>query len=366
MRGKKLAIWTGTLAVVVVIIIIANVLGNREASDKARAFFPEFKEENCSAFMIADKSDTVMIKRKGDIWVVAAEAPGKQMNISASPLGDKAESGEESTEQKQTQKTAQKREPAKEYPADSASVQAVMEKLAAMKRDDLISQNPEKQSLFEVDSAKGIYVEVWDRQGESLGAFRIGKSGPDWSSHYVRKVGSDNVYSVRGSIRYSFFADDERWRDKTVVKFDRTAAERIALVKKGGMQIVLEKEADTTGAAKWVIAVPEQHKAKTDEVNNLLNALSNYKATGWEESPEVTDSSAGFTNPELKATVTLRGGAEKVLLVGKKADEGEKWWVTSSDRRDAIMLVGNHSVEKLDKSLEELKAPAEVKAEEEE
>jgi len=336
MNTKKLITLAAVLAVIVALIIAANQLGSRKPSAKSLAFFPKFSEQTCSSILIVEKADSVRIRKKGDVWIVAPFAS----DAGTAPVMAGTEPEAAGT--------------GVEYPADSASIATALEKLTGMKRDDLISQNPEKQSLFEVDSARGIYVEAFDEKQKSYGGFYIGKSGPDYSSHYVRLVGSNDVYSVSNSIRYSFFADRKRWRDKLVVSFDRGQAEKIVIAKQAGNTFVIDKSTDTSGQARWSLSTPQQAPAKTQAMDDLLNTLSNFRCADYEENAALADTAMGFGAPELVVTVTLSGGTEKKVVVGKMKEPEKKFWVRTPDRKFTY-LFDEWNISKLDKNIGDLK-----------
>jgi hypothetical protein len=342
MKSRNLIISAAVLVVIVAIIVVSNILSTKMPSETSLSFFPAFTEASCSSFLIVDKSDSIRVRRKGDVWVVAPRTSqaGQEQGI-GSALDSLGEPPSAST--------------GKEYPADSASVQSVLEKIAGLKREDLISENPEKQPLFEVDSASGIYVEAWNDKGTSVASFRLGKSGPAWGTTFVRRIGSDKVYCAGGSIRHAFFADSKRWRDKTIMRFPQEQAEKVTLAKKGGHTIELAKSTDTTGAAQWNLTAPDRAKAKSGTVDALVQAMAHFTCSEYEESDTLDDGAMGFDDPELSVTVVLADGATRQLTVGAAKGDTKKYWVRSEDRPGFTYLVSDYSIKKLDKNVAELK-----------
>lgn len=84
----------------------------------------------------------------------------------------------------------------------------------------LVSTNPEKQSVFQVDSL-GTLVRVFER-GTEKAAFTIGKPGPVWTDTYVRRDGSTDVLVAQGPLSYIFAKSPKDWRDHTIFKTDET------------------------------------------------------------------------------------------------------------------------------------------------
>lgn len=358
MKTKNLLTWVGVFVVVVVVVIVAGMLRNRRPSDEAQKFFPKLSESDIAKVMVATKSDTAVVHRKGDIWVVG-EAEAAAAEAAVGGLASLADSTAADT----ARATDAEPVPAalREYPADSAAVTSMLEKITTMKKDILASTKADKQSMYEVDSAGGTYVKMWNAKGEPAGAFYIGKnSSAGWSSHYVRMDGSNKVYSVRGSIKYAFKSNNKDWRDKSVTKFPKTSAKRITLAKKGGTTIVIEKNTDSTGTPYWAMTTPVEHKAKQDKVDEIINTLSDMKCTGWETDTDLSEDSLGFVEPELTVSVMLDGGAERTVRIGNKKGSESKFWVRTPSREGVTFLVSSYSIDKLDIGIDELKAPEET------
>lgn len=349
MKTKNIIILGVVFIIIVGIIFLSEQLGSKKTGSKSNFFFPGFTSTNCSAFRISDSNGSIKIQKKGDLWVVGSTEKTDEKKEETPEGSSILDKNDTLAKAKVTAAEA-----LKEYPADSASVTALLEKISGMKKDALISQNRDKQALFEVDTAKGLKVEVWDSKNKSLGCFLIGKNGPDWSSHYVRMMGSDDVYNVFGSIKYSFFTDKNRWRDKTVMKFDKSLAKKIAIAKKDSGTIVLERTVDTTGISRWNITQPVQAPADSGIVTRIVSDLAQLTTSNWEESSEISDSAMGFTAPDLAVAVDLDNGDQKTIMVGRKKGETSEKWVRTTDR-DAVFLMYESRFSDLSKPLADFK-----------
>jgi len=357
---KKLYILGIVLVAIVGIIIISETIGSQRPSKKARAFFPGITADALSAVKIADNKDTVKVMRKGDVWVVTRvkKAMAEEQKATAEGAIPETPAGQE-------QAAAEEVAVQDEYPVDSASIATLLEKLVTMKRDILVSKNPAKQETFEVDSAHGVLVEVWNAKGKSIGTFRIGKSGPDWSSNYVRTPGSNDVWAVSGSIKSAFFADLKRWRDKTIVKFEPSSVKTLTLTKKDTVSGVIstwsmERATDSLNNAVWTFTVPAGITAKSEEIEKIAEKLSKFKTADWEEDPAVSDSARGFLSPYLVVEAKLTNGETKKVVFGAKQSSGGKWYVKAEGKED-VFLVYEYSMRDFDKKLEDISnAPAPV------
>ncbi|HEX2956142.1 MAG TPA: DUF4340 domain-containing protein [Chitinispirillaceae bacterium] len=329
MSGKKMIFAVVAIVVAILVIVIGEKAGKQKPSDKSLLFFSGLAQKDIAALEMSDANGKVRIQRKGDIWILG-NAGAKSATPANPILGD----------------TAPAVADAHEFQADSASLVAVLEKIVAIKKDQLISTNVEKQSLFEVDSAKGILVDVFDQTGKSRGSFRLGKNGPDYSSCYLRMTGSNEVYMVGGNIRYSFFTDNKRWRDKTIIKFDQNTASNIAIMKKDGSKIVLGKD------STWSIKEPIQSPAKVSEIQTILSGLSRMTAADFDTLTQDSPS-AGFGSPELAVAITLNNNTVKSVIFGNK--NGSSQYYVKTDGKPHVYLVGESEFNKFNVAVDQLK-----------
>jgi hypothetical protein len=337
MKGKNLLY----LAIIVVVaisgIILSEKMSNQKPSEKSLDFFPGLSTRNISSIFIMNASDTIQVHRKGDIWVVSpasSQLIGKTGDVSKPVLGQ------------ETQNATSGRE----YPVDSGSIATALDKIVSMKKDVLISENPSKQALFEVDSSKGTFVEIRDVNGNIAGTVLIGKSGPDYNSNYVRMYKSNSVYNVLGSVGYALFSDEKRWRDKSIIKFDKASAKNIVLTKKDGTTISITK-ADSGNS--WKILSPVTDTAKADKVDEILSAMSTLNASDFEDSL-VSDSSMGLSQPEISVVVSLGNQNMKKLSIGVKKGTSSNYYV-KTEGKDATFLVSENDINRINKTVDDLR-----------
>lgn len=354
MNNKKLLTWIGIFVLVALVVTLAGILRNKRPNEKSLLFFPGLDETQIGSVLIVSKGDSVTIKRTGDVFVVAGIEEQATGGMAALGTGDSAAAS-----------PAELSPLDRDYPVDSASLASALEKITVMKKDELVSTNPEKQAMFEVNTDKGVYVEVTDVSGKRRGAIYVGKNAAGgWSSNYVRQDGSDDVYMVTGSVKHAFTTDKKRWRDKTITRFSKATATSLRLAKKDGTVITLSKTTDSTGTPIWNMTAPDQARADQGKVDEVVNTMATLNTTEWETDATLTDSAMGFAEPELRATVTLEGGVEHTVIVGTKEEKGDKFWVRTPAREGITFRVGNYNIDKLDKGIDELKATEEPATEE--
>ncbi len=338
MNSRKIAFYGTILIVIVGILALSQFLAHQKPSAKSLLFFPAYSDATVGALSITDQGGTVRLEKKSGTWSVVTQAT---QTSQASPLGQTpgvSPAGESAVPSVSS------------FPADSASMAIALEKIKEMKMDQLISDNIAKQEALEVDTLKGLLLQVWNDKGTLIGSVRIGKSGADYSSNFVRPVASNKVYSVGGSPRFAFFTDVKRWRDKSVLSFDKASVQKVSIQKKGGTLIELVKTADTTMV--WQVTGPSKvsTKAKQSEVDGLLETLSKFMCADVETDASLTDSAMGFTVPELIVTTELKNNDRPMITVGaKKTGPENQFWVRVSGK-SSVYLVSDMDIQKLDKN----------------
>lgn len=80
-------------------------------------------------------------------------------------------------------------------PAKKEDVENLIAAIGKMAASTLISDNPDKQSLFEVTD-QDLNVTFYDKAGKKLARFFAGKQASTYFSSYVRVEGSKQVYEV--------------------------------------------------------------------------------------------------------------------------------------------------------------------------
>jgi hypothetical protein len=159
------------------------------------------------------------------------------------------------------------------YRADESAVTAAISRGRKIEVRGLVSTNPEKQGVFQVDSA-GTFVQVFVR-GTPAAAFRIGKPGTTFNETYVRREGSADVLVGDGPLAYLFVKSPKDWRDRTVFKADRDKITSIRY-----------RYGDTTFTLAFSDSVwrVDSRRASPAAVQNLLGTLTQYLANDFLDS----------------------------------------------------------------------------------
>jgi Domain of unknown function (DUF4340) len=232
------------------------------------------------------------------------------------------------------------------YPADSAAAKAAFEGLGKMDVSDLVTQQPDKQAEFEVDDKSGVHLVV-KHDAKVLADFIVGKGVG--AGTMVRLAGSNDVWRASGITKFMYDKGPSDWRDKGIVTYLLTDAEKLDVAGKDGSKISLKKTGTKEGTEdKWEVVSSTVKIEKLDNsvANGMAMALSNWKTNDFADG--VTLTAAGLEPPSLTVTVGLKGGKSVALLVGGKKGEDELY-VKKADAPQ-IFLVKKYGIEKVNKA----------------
>jgi len=113
--------------------------------------------------------------------------------------------------------------------ADSSAVNNMVNSSAGMKVGNVISENPERQRDFLVDSINGNFVQFFNGD-QLLNSIIIGKMSNDYVHTYVRKPGSKEVYLSEGLLTYLFNRRRTQWLNRTILAFQPDNVKEIEFV----------------------------------------------------------------------------------------------------------------------------------------
>jgi hypothetical protein len=151
--------------------------------------------------------------------------------------------------------------------ADPAIVKQILSGLMKFEIRSLVSSNPEKQNLFQVDST-GTNLEVIERSGKALNII-AGKMGPTFSEIYFRLPESNDVYLGEGIESWLINKELKEWRDKTIMVMPIDTIQTVTY------QIGNKEYSFTRDSGGW------QSSDKTvdaNAINQMITSLSTMRA----------------------------------------------------------------------------------------
>ena len=322
MKTKQLLI-LGAIFVVLAIIVLLfeNPFEQSEYEKKvetATPLFPNFNKEQVVKIEITATGETTTLsKQDGSGWVVASMD---------------------------------------NYPADSEGVTELLTKVTEFKNTQRVSDNPEKQSEFEVDST-GVEAKLMDANDKVLAHLFVGKTTPGFLSSYVRPADSNDVYVAKGYLQSVFNKGTRTWKDRTIFSFNKGIVTQLNIV---SPEEIIELRLTAEGA--WEMIKPITAAVKTTEVDTLLTAFSELDTDDFAEAKD-TLAAYGLDTPQSTISAVLNDGTTATLHIGNE-EEGKLY--VKRDDKDTVFRLFKSNVDGLIKKSDTLKAeeaPAEAATE---
>ncbi len=310
MKAKQLVVLLSILGLLILLAIWQKreiIFKSRPQTEQSALLFPDFKPRQASRIQLTSPDRETVLVKQDDRWLVAT---------------------------------------ASNIPAATEYIAQLLDQTGQIKKGDLVSRQPEKFGIFEVDKS-GLTVKITDEGEKLIAHFYLGKQGPDFNSRYFRKEGSNDVFLINRSLRTTF--DREDWREKRVFDFDAQAALKLNL-EYDKQQFSLIK--DETG---WRLTQPEA-TAQQKVVAALLDNIGRLWRLDYLSAPEPAQ--YGLDKPWFKLRLGLADGNSYALLVGNKNTDGSAYYA----KREAeayIFTLPTHQVDGLKKKLADLKEKGE-------
>ena len=321
MKTKQLLILGAIFVVLaIVILLFENPFGQSEYEKKvetAMPLFPNFDAEQVMKIEITATGETTTLAKQNGSWVVASMD---------------------------------------NYLADSEGVTELLSKMTEFKNTQRVSNNPEKQAEFEVDST-GVEAKLMDANNKVLAHLFVGKTTPGFLSSYVRPANSNEVYVAQGYLQSVFNKDTRTWKDRTIFSFNKGIATQLNII---SPEETVELRLDAEGT--WQMLKPVVAVAKTTEVDTLLTTFSELDTDDFAEAKDEL-SEYGLDTPQSTISAVLNDGTTVTLHVGKE-EEGKLY--VKRDDQDAVFRLFKSNVDSLIKKSDTLRAegpPAEIETE---
>ncbi len=226
---RNTLILAGVLALLILaVFIVLQRPGERSVSADGSEVLVSYDSAAVDKIEISSASGTTILQREGAGWMLT------------SPLRAKA---------------------------DDAGVHQLLSKGRMIAIKAMVSSNPQKQTVFQVDST-GTLVRMY-AGGNQRAAFRIGKPGSTYTETYVRRDGSNDVFLADGMLLYLFVKQPRDWRDKAILRMPQES-----------IRSVRYQYGDTTFALAFQDTVwrVDGAPASDNTVRGVIGALATFSA----------------------------------------------------------------------------------------
>ena len=275
MKTKQLLYMLCVLVALVAAITIYDKVINRAPSKSELLLFPKYDVSKVAVMECSDKDSTAVVKKINGRWVV--------------PASDN-------------------------YRADSTKVSYALKCLVDLEKQDIVSNNPRKFSLYGLDSTGVWRILMKGADGEVLVSVWLGNYGASNMKQYIRLDGSDEVMCISYPVKKNFYVKNSDWMDRKIWPEDKDNVQSFAIDHDTVHMAVAKND-----SGKWTVQKPYSAPAESITVANFIESLTYMETDSWFGTRD--DSSAGaFAKPMVTVTVTDLSGKSQALIVGKKKD----------------------------------------------
>ncbi|MCK5695378.1 MAG: DUF4340 domain-containing protein [Desulfobacula sp.] len=220
----------------------------------------------------------------------------------------------------------------KEYPADSSSVENMLDTLKTLKLSALVSQKGDLKR-YELDDEKYIRVKVMEG-AKSIFEFTMGKAAPTFNHTFVMLKNDNNIYLSNGSFKSYFDKTQDDFRDKKVLKFKEESIKRFTIEKDGLSKTLISKEGKKEEQETSIIWSSEDGTSVDKEmILNLLSSISFLECEKYLNSPFKND----LKNEKPLCKIRLENGSN-IELTLFKTDKEDIFKGISSLNKNAFLL----------------------------
>jgi len=161
----------------------------------------------------------------------------------------------------------------KGYPADSSSIEKMLDTLKKLKLSALVSQK-EDLNRYELDNDNLILVKALTGQ-KIIFEFTMGKTAPSLNHTFVRLKDNKNIYSANGNFRSDFDNSLEDFRDKKVLEFKEASIKQIFIEKDEISKTIISKEGKKEKEETSITWTSDDGTpVDTEMISTLMSAVS--------------------------------------------------------------------------------------------
>jgi hypothetical protein len=272
------------LAAIILCLSLYLVFQKTDKTGYSLPDMPKMNSKEISKIEIIKEDDTIMLNRSDNSWSVTDER----------------------------------------YSADSDKIGEMLDIISDLKLTALVSESG-NFGRYDLNDDKKIHVNAWSKDLLKR-SFDIGKAASTNRHTFVRIDNDGKVYHAQKNFRNTFDQPVTALRDKTVLSFNTSDIQEIALTKQNKQILLSLKQAPVEESVdeeeKAPLPEPAWHyadggEAEKSKVDQLLSKLSVLKCESYTEGKKIQD----FSNVEPIYSVKLKGSEEYTMSVFSKTDE---------------------------------------------
>lgn len=295
----KNRLWIAAIVLLALGGAVVSATRSREAETEVvrpTASLPALKSEDITSLEVYSKRrGSVTLSKQGESWQVTAPVSAK---------------------------------------ADASAVEAMLEKLSTLEVKSIAASRKENYARLEVDDEQAVRVKV-GKGDQLLSTLFLGAAKA--TGTMLRVEGKDEVFNVKGSLRYAFDKDLKNFRDRVILDVD---SEKLSGLKLSSAKGTFNFE-KVEGKWTQVLSKGEKPIARfaPAKVQSLSSTLGRLQASDFVEATESPET-LGLAPPAATAVLTQVDGSSHTLQLGQGS---------GANNESALRLVGNEVLFRISK-----------------
>lgn len=199
---------------------------------------------------------------------------------------------------------------------DSSEVGSLLTTFDTLEIQRVIDEQPASAAEFGLDPAR--FSVAFRAAGDAaMKRLQVGRKTPTGGDLYARVEGQPRVFLISAYLEDSLNKTPFGLRDKTVLKFERDAADGLTLEVSGSPTLAFAKK-----GADWRFSKPYDAKADFNIVDGIVGRISQARMTSVAAADGMAElKKYGLDKPQATATIGA-GSAKATLVLGGKKEDG--------------------------------------------
>lgn len=226
------------------------------------------------------------------------------------------------------------------YPADAKAVERMLEAIETMDRGTVVSRNPEKQTLYEVDEITGTAVTFLDKNENVLADFLVGKAGQDFFSTNIRLAGENEVRLVRKMLSYMFKRPGGDWREKLLFDMDEAKIVKYSVTGEEGAASFEKSEQGT-----WSTIEPTGKEFDTEDMKRAASGFATLRVSGFAEEKDKDK----FELDKPRWTIAATTDDDEQYTLRACGERSKAQFFVQREGKETVFYISKYQIEKMTK-----------------
>jgi len=230
-----------------------------------------------------------------------------------------------------------------EFRADDFSVDTLLGSIKRLRKDKIVSSNPEKAAVYGMGSESAVKVKVYSDQSDELINLLVGKNLGALKGTYYKVPTGVEVYHTIENIRRTCDKGDDwifGWREKRIFDFRREDIKGFLIQgPRGEIEIERRIENEVMKRAGWWMTRPRTGWIVVNEGNKMADLFSSLKTLGLVEDGR-SMAELGLAPPYISITAHVDEASYKISLC--EAIEKDARFMIVNDDKETVFKVPNY------------------------